>query len=88
MGMRVRDVGASECRPAVGRIAVQNLPQLERVQTSDWCWIMRKVQKGFIMVARTDSGFAADGAVSDSARWLPIEWKKVVGTVTRLQMKQ
>ncbi len=39
------------------------------------------------MVARTDSGFAADGAVSDSDRRLSVIWKDVVGMVSRLQAR-
>ncbi|MDM8526296.1 reverse transcriptase domain-containing protein [Desulfococcaceae bacterium HSG8] len=39
------------------------------------------------MVARTDSGITADGAVSDSDRRFSIKWKDVAEMVTRLQAR-
>ena len=39
----VKEVGESECHPVMGWIRVQNLPGHESEQTSDRCWITRKL---------------------------------------------
>ncbi|QTA91255.1 Uncharacterized protein dnm_073190 [Desulfonema magnum] len=45
--MRVKDVGGSESRVVMMRIAVRTLPQPERAQTSDRWRITGKITKGF-----------------------------------------
>ena len=59
---QAEEVEKSECRLVMRRIGVQNLPRLERVQTSDWWQITKKIKKSFTAVARQTMATTIDGA--------------------------
>ena len=89
---RVREEGASEGRPVMGRIGVAssvNITPPARAQTSLWSFVTRESWP-------TDSGRQADmsaaempaGAAPDQTPdWHSIDWSKVWRTVRRLQAR-
>jgi RNA-directed DNA polymerase len=92
MGRRVKDGGASECRPVTGRIGVEppgDITPPERGQTSLGSPVTREPRptnsggNADLSRAATPAG-AAPGHAPD---WNSISWKKVWRTVRRLQAR-